>query len=68
MQVCLLAAWIRTGVWVTVEGRQHLRIRLVQDGDTSPTELTFSVQLNDGKVRQPAFKTCMHMNRMVKLA
>jgi hypothetical protein len=66
-----MAAWIRTGFWVTVEGWQHLRIWLVHDGDdwaASPTELTFSVQLNNGKVRQPAFQIYMHMNRMVKLA
>ncbi|KAG0559503.1 hypothetical protein KC19_10G110200 [Ceratodon purpureus] len=56
-EVSLLAAWVRTGFWVTKEGRRRLRIRLVQDGDvlgvdwaTSSMEHTFSVQLKDGKV------------------
>ena len=75
MQVCLLGAWIRTGFWVTVEGRKRLRIRLLQDDDAlrvdcaaPSTEFTLSVQLKDGKVSQFVFEIGIHMNRIGKLA
>lgn len=56
MQVCLLASWIRTGFWLTTEGRKRLQLSLVGEGvaggeRASSEEFTVSVQLKDGKVR-----------------
>lgn len=55
MQVCLLAAWIRTGFWVTQGGQEQLHICVeggeVLDMERSPSEMMLAVKLRECKVQ-----------------
>lgn len=55
MQVCLLAAWIRTGFWVTQGGQEQLHICVeggeVLDMERSSSEMMLAVKLRGCKVQ-----------------